>query len=324
MTAGRTPLSTARSFGGVGTARRLSVATCGRCPPRGLFRQESSMLQKRLQRLEELATAKPALAEICRFYTRLYQLFATAENFLQVDIDHETATPRQQQGFPLLSGETLNIDENRARAFFAELLLILQQHGQQGQEELQALQTTLQNGSLDLTGLLRAALDRDRKPITGTAETIGMQPALLEYCLTTTLGAALERCRAEGLESREENWEHGYCPLCGGLPAIAELSGEEGKKKLQCSLCGSRWSFHRLTCVHCGNSDHETLAYFTAEGEPGYRVDICRKCCGYLKVVDSRERGEELPLEVEDAATLHLDLLAAKEGFSRGRKETPG
>jgi FdhE protein len=279
------------------------------------------MLQKRLQRLKDLAAAKPALAEVCRFYTQLYQLFALTPPFLTVDVDLEAAKPRQKQGFPLLGAEMLQIDAAAARAFFARLLRVLQEHGQQGQQELNSLRSALEAGRLDLPQLLRAAFARQRDPLSNTAADLNIQPALLEYCLTTALGAALEGCREQGLASSVQSWNHGYCPICGGLPAIAELSGEEGKKCLHCSLCGYHWAFQRLTCIHCGNTDHETLAYFTAAGETGCRVDICRKCSGYLKVVDSRERGENLPLEIEDVATLHLDLLAAKEGFSRGKKE---
>ncbi len=280
------------------------------------------MLQKRLQRLEKLAATKPTLNAVCRFYSELYQLFAAAEPFLSVAVDLKAAKPRQERGFPLLSGEMLQIDINPAQTFFSELLKVLRTHGQQGQDELATLQSALQADRLDLPLLLRATFERNREPLSAAAEAVQVQPALLEYCLTTTLGAALEHCREEGLASEIKSWDHGYCPICGGLPAIAELSGEEGKKRLQCGLCGNHWAFHRLTCIHCGNTDHETLAYFTAEGETGCRVDICRKCSGYLKVVDSRERGEDLPLEIEDVATLHLDLLAAKEGFSRGKKET--
>ncbi|MGK2944949.1 MAG: formate dehydrogenase accessory protein FdhE [Desulfuromonadales bacterium] len=280
------------------------------------------MLQKRLNRLNELATAKPALTEICQFYTCLYQLFASADPFLQVEVDLATAGPRQQLGFPLLTSEMLTFDEARAETFFAQLLMTLHQHGQQGQGELKLLQDAFEMHKLELCNLLHAVFERNRDPISSAADSIGIQPALLEYTLATALGAGLQRCCEQGLKSEIKEWDHGYCPICGGLPAIAELSGEEGKKKLQCGQCGNSWGFHRMTCTHCGNTDHDSLGYFTAEGEPGYRVDICRKCSGYLKVVDSRKKGEDLPLEIEDVATLHLDLLAAKEGFSRGKKET--
>ncbi|MCF6179514.1 MAG: formate dehydrogenase accessory protein FdhE [Geopsychrobacter sp.] len=281
------------------------------------------MLQKRLQRLKDLTAAKPALTEISSFYTALYRLFAEAEPFLQVDVDFTAATPRQEQGFPLLSVEMLQIDGSAAQQFFTALLQLLHDHGQQGQAELKTLQEAYAAGKLDLPALFCAVFERKREPISSCATSIDIQAALLEYTLATALGAGLQRCVEQGLKSEVKNWDHGYCPICGGLPSIAELSGEEGKKKLQCGQCGNRWGFHRLTCSHCGNTDHESLGYFTAEGDPGYRVDICRKCSGYLKVVDSREKGANLPLEIEDVATLHLDLLATQEGFSRGKKETP-
>lgn len=281
------------------------------------------MLQNRLQRLKDLAAVKPALSEVSYFYTCLYQLFADSEQFLRVEVDLEAAKPRQQRGFPLLSVEMLRIAEPGAQKFFSRLLQVFHDHGQQGQVELKALQAAFEKGGLELSQLLCAVFERNRDPITKTAERIGIQPALLEYVLATALGAGLQRCRELGLKSEFQDWNQGYCPICGGLPSMAELSGEEGKKMLQCGQCANRWGFHRLTCTHCGNTEHDSLGYFTAEGEPGYRVDICRKCSGYLKVVDSREKGEGLPLEIEDVATLHLDLLAAKEGFSRGKKETP-
>lgn len=40
----------------------------------------------------------------------------------------------------------------------------------------------------------------------------------------------------------------------------------------------------------------------------------------YLNVVDSRELGAGLPMDVEDLNTMHLDLLAQNEGFSKGKR----
>jgi FdhE protein len=46
---------------------------------------------------------------------------------------------------------------------------------------------------------------------------------------------------------------------------------------------------------------------------------VCRKCSRYLKTRDARLGDADVPLEAEDLATLHLDLLAGKEGFERGK-----
>lgn len=282
------------------------------------------MFASQLKSLTELAARKPALKDVCRFHADLYRLRQETPAFVQLNLDSANAASRQQQGFPLFSGAMLEIDPAGANRFFADLLALLAAHGQQGQDEIERLQRNLAEGKLELRSLLVAALDRDRRPISEKAAQLEVQAALLEYCLNLTLTGALHLCRIQSQLQTAENWQQGYCPLCGGLPSIAALSGEEGKKNLHCSLCGCDWEFQRLTCIHCGNTDHETLAYFTAEGEPGYRVDICRKCCGYLKVLDSRQLQAGLLLDIADIASLPLDFMAAKEGFSRGKKEQPG
>jgi FdhE protein len=144
-------------------------------------------------------------------------------------------------------------------------------------------------------------------------------PALVEYVVDTALSFALQRAREEGLSASTEGWHQGYCPLCGGVPSMGELTGDESRR-LHCSVCATAWSFPRLRCAACGNTDPDALEYFTAEGETAHRVDVCRSCSSYLKTVDSREAGENLPMDIEDVSTLHLDLLAQKEGFARGKR----
>jgi FdhE protein len=58
------------------------------------------------------------------------------------------------------------------------------------------------------------------------------------------------------------------------------------------------------------------LAYFAVEGEERYRVDVCNKCRRYIKMVDLPNASEEVDLDVEDIATLHLDMIAYDEGYN--------
>jgi len=106
---------------------------------------------------------------------------------------------------------------------------------------------------------------------------------------------------------------------------MGELLGDEGRLMLHCGTCGQSWPGARRSCTVCGNRDEQTLEYFTAGDDQGYRVNVCRKCDSYLKVVDSREAGQNLPMDLEDIATLHLDLLAQREGFTRVKRDyAPG
>lgn len=278
-------------------------------------------VETRIRRLRELSLQRPMYTDVFEFYSRLYEFFGEERpSFIGAPLDLNHSELAHREGFPLLRGELLDIDSEKTAAFLHEMIAVLQKHGQQGTEELGTLKGALENAKGELSRLLRACLDRDRRPLAEFAETMEIQAALLEYVLALALGYGLQRCREEGLAAVTDEWHHGHCPLCGGLPVMGELVEEEGKKKLQCGICATSWEFKRLKCSHCGNIEHDSLEYFTAQGEPGYRVDICRKCSCYLKIVDSRDKEDELPLDIEDIATLHLDLLAQKEGFTQGKK----
>jgi len=100
------------------------------------------------------------------------------------------------------------------------------------------------------------------------------------------------------------------------MPKIGHLVDKEGKRHLFCSQCGFEWRFRRVKCPFCGNEEQQTLSYFTVEGDERYRVDVCDVCKRYIKTLDFRNVGEEAILDVEDVATLHLDMLAHEEGYN--------
>ena len=88
---------------------------------------------------------------------------------------------------------------------------------------------------------------------------------------------------------------------------------------LYCSLCRESWAFRRLKCPFCDNCDLQGLN-FRRVGEQDPRwIETCEKCKHYIKTVDARRlpAGEVIIPVVEEAATLHLDLLAEKEGYAR-------
>lgn len=273
-------------------------------------------IRKRIERLQKLQHERPQLAEIFVFYETLFRfLEGEKEPFLAVVPDAASRELKRREGFPLLTGAALRVEGEKAGDFLGRLIRVLKEKGREGQEELARLQGALEDGRIDPAGLLRACLDRDRRALREGAHRAEVAPALVEYVFDTALSYALQRAREEGLSAPVEGWQQGYCPLCGGAPSMGELTEEEGSRRLHCSVCAAAWSFPRLRCPACGSADPDVLEYFTAEGETGYRVDVCRACSSYLKVVDAREAGRDLPMDIEDVSTLHLDLLAQKEGF---------
>jgi FdhE protein len=46
-------------------------------------------------------------------------------------------------------------------------------------------------------------------------------------------------------------------------------------------------------------------------------VDLCDKCKQYIKTVDTRKTASDPDLNIEDIATMYLDILASEKGFKR-------
>lgn len=153
----------------------------------------------------------------------------------------------------------------------------------------------------------------------GAAETAsGLDADAVVLLACATLRPALEtwlapaRPHLEGVE-----WGRGVCPFCGAPPGFIEVL-EGGHRRLACHFCGGGWGFAKLRCPLCGVEGTEPLYRLQAEGaDAGYLVSGCRRCRGYLKELDRRERWNGGPPLLEDWATPHLDVVARRQGYRK-------
>ena len=86
---------------------------------------------------------------------------------------------------------------------------------------------------------------------------------------------------------------------------------------LLCSFCGHVYRLPRLGCPFCSSESPEDLRYFYGEEEDSHRVQVCDRCSGYLKILDTRKGGSVEALAVDDILTAHLDLVAEEQGYER-------
>lgn len=112
----------------------------------------------------------------------------------------------------------------------------------------------------------------------------------------------------------------GQCPFCGCAPWISarrEGSLMEGAKRtLGCALCGGEWLFGRILCPSCFEEEPHKLPSFRDEKHPAIRIDACDTCHRYVKSLDLSEDARPIP-EVDDLATLAMDLWAIEQGYTR-------
>jgi len=113
-----------------------------------------------------------------------------------------------------------------------------------------------------------------------------------------------------------------HCPHCGGLPQLGyfALSGEPlvtGPRYLVCGRCHAAWSYPRMVCAGCGETDSRRMVvYSEKEHLPNLRIDGCESCQRYLISVDLRADAAAVPL-VDELAALPLDLYAKDRGMTK-------
>ncbi|HEX5438139.1 MAG TPA: formate dehydrogenase accessory protein FdhE [Gemmatimonadaceae bacterium] len=204
---------------------------------------------------------------------------------------------------PLLHRATVRLDVHRAHALVCHLA---DAAGVLGASELDPRQ------------MIRAAIMRDDRAITGMAEHVGTSADTLAV-LAQMAAVPVLHAAARGLSTLAARvWQRGYCPACGAWPSLVEMRGIERERRLRCGCCGADWPLPILRCAFCGETDHHRLGSLLPEGEGQYRrIETCEHCHGYLKAVMTLGA---LPLRIlarHDLATVPLDLVAQDRGYAR-------
>jgi len=226
------------------------------------------------------------------------------------NIDETLINKKMAGGLPLIDFSSGHFDLTKPRKYFLALLDIAEKRVP---GETAELADKIISGEFDYEKLVLSSFYmKDDEPSEEIKEDYF---DLIELFLEESLRPSLEIVAQKYADvvARSE-WSEGYCPICGKEPKIGQIRGEEGRF-LFCNQCGFEWHFLRIKCPFCGNEEQQSLAYFTVEGDEQYRVDVCNECKRYIKIVDFRESKREANLDVEDIATLHLDILANEEGY---------
>jgi FdhE protein len=218
--------------------------------------------------------------------------------------------PSRPLNAPLLSGAVLPIDGGRAEQWIGTLL-----------ERARARPgPTAPEGRdmLDHRAYLEAAAcqDADRIAALGVGAGMGGDRLIALGGLATM--PLLHACRRSLDMTVPQDWTQGYCPLCGGWPALAEIRGLERERHLRCARCGAGWRIDWLRCPFCGQGHHTRFEALVSEAHGETRkVEACLSCRGYVKTLTSLRPWPPDQVLIEDAATIDLDVAALGQGFAR-------
>ena len=137
-----------------------------------------------------------------------------------------------------------------------------------------------------------------------------------------------------------------HCPECGGPPQVSFFAPAQddlasGPRVLLCARCAATWTYARMTCAGCGETESAKLTILsehgTTSGErgsvvrglpggaapvqhpavfPHMRIDACETCHRYLLNVDLAIDAAAVPV-VDEMAAIPLDLVARERGYSK-------
>jgi FdhE protein len=125
-------------------------------------------------------------------------------------------------------------------------------------------------------------------------------------------------------QDRLDEWRRFQCPACGGSPALAEdrvrpstTEGISGARQrlMHCPFCGTQWVVPALKCPACDSTRPGDAKYYYTAKEPELRIDFCKACDHYVKVVNTDKTSGRLHLGLELLTTAHLDAIAHDKGL---------
>jgi FdhE protein len=282
------------------------------------------------RRLAALRKARPDLQEALDLQETLMRAGLSAPRppaAHPFPLPHDQVSARLREGIPLLHDQPAYVDIHFAADVFSRLVNVLQQRDDaELGARLDGVVAAATNGSIDPQRLFGEAFVRHADHLAEIALQSGVDADLLST-LASQATAPLLRAYAERLlplvqrldDGSPEGalWQQGYCPVCGGWPLLAELRGIELALYLRCTSCGSGWRSRRMFCPYCANDDHSSLQMLTIEGEQRFRVSVCQRCKGYLKVGNAFDPPPADLLAIDDVVSLHLDIAAIERGYHR-------
>ncbi|WP_461211301.1 formate dehydrogenase accessory protein FdhE [Desulfocurvus sp. DL9XJH121] len=223
------------------------------------------------------------------------------------------------QGAPLCPRSEFPHDAAQAAGLMREFIELLKTAGAPASLAATTVEAALDTGEVEPETVFRAYLDENGEFFSAWEERTPEAPRtmifLAQASLTPSIAAAARAMAAA--HDLDTVWTHQYCPMCGDLPLMAELRGKEGAHYASCSFCRTSYRIPRMACAFCGEADAKKLAYFTAEDEAGYRVEVCNSCKTYIKASDFRELDKQPLPVIDDLESLALDILADNEGYNR-------
>jgi FdhE protein len=215
---------------------------------------------------------------------------------------------------PLLAGATLALPSSTVRRLLKRLIRIA---SRTGIEKMATLEAALR-ADVDILPLFTASVCQDSDGVEAFATASGADAEAVHAVAGLLPLPFLHACHRRWASSISESWLEGYCPVCAGWPAFAEVRGIERSRCFRCGRCGGEWHARPLWCPYCHTNDHDSFVALVPEnGGSNVVIDGCRHCLGYVKTLTRLQGCPRDAVMIEDLASVDLDIAALQHGYRR-------
>lgn len=279
-------------------------------------KNESQRIEQAIERIER---EKPSLEPIAEAMKEVLVSRATLKARIPLAGRFPLPTPdpkRHSEGRPVLDREGLAALADPWGETAAATIGSLARAFPGIAAEARRLQEALDRGEADLPECLRALMQGDEGGLDRIAGRLAVPAPVLGFLLGQMLKPFVEK-RTEPLQAqiRRLPWHRGFCPVCGSLPEITFLQGEEGQRWLRCSLCACEYPFNRMLCPHC-EAQGQKKSLIRVQGRPHEFAELYAGCRRYIVGIDLREAKRESITPASAVGLVHLDIMAQEKGYS--------
>ncbi|RJO63554.1 MAG: formate dehydrogenase accessory protein FdhE [Myxococcales bacterium] len=288
--------------------------------------QTQSELTALTRRAKAILKARPAYKEMVDFYLTVFRRQIEWRDHLGLhpeSLDGEQVRACLRAGTPLAKRYAPGLEPESLFNLWNEMKAIFRRGNDVLRLAVDRIDDAEENGGFSPAVWLAELRPGRRDLVSDVAARIGVA----EPVLATLAGAATfphwnlaAQCwlRQDGLD----NWRRPRCPLCGGQPCAAETRVDRCpqtdispavRRFLHCAFCGARWPVSAITCLSCGSTKAGDAKYLFTPDEPDLRIDFCKGCRHYVKVIDGDRVSGTIHVGLELLTSAHLDTIAQEE-----------
>jgi FdhE protein len=220
----------------------------------------------------------------------------------------------QNNKVPMLAGAAITLESDYVGGWIQRLIRVAAQSGAPRMTTIKRMMTA----HIDESALFRASLCYDTEQIVRVATGLNVENDPLQAIAALIATPFLHACNRHLSTAQAPGWTEGYCPICGGWPAFAEMRGIDRSRYSRCGRCAAEWPVHCLCCPYCGTTDHNELISLRPESATSTQmIDACKRCLGYIKTFTTLQPTPPARIILEDLATVEFDVAAFEQGYQR-------